>query len=115
MLNHSLPKFNFQLLVPAMPSEGMYSSIQVCCGTTELTAFSFFCCFFSLPHVCETSHRGADHISLHCHKRCTAADEAGKFQRRTAGTHQPAPQMSHGPKACLVPPALAPCLAARPF
>lgn len=50
MLNHSLPKFNFQLLVPAMPSEGMYSSIQVCCGTTELTALSFFVVFF-LSHM----------------------------------------------------------------
>jgi len=114
MLNHSLLNFNFQLLVPAMPSEGIYSSIQVCCGTTAFTAFSFFLFFFSLSHVCKMSNPGANHISLPCHRRRAAANGAGKLQRSVAGTCQPAPRMSRGPQLCPVPPASAPCLAAIP-
>lgn len=49
---HSLSNFNFQLLVPAMSSEGIYFSIQAGCGTTEITTCSLFIVgIFFLSHM----------------------------------------------------------------
>lgn len=51
-MHHSLSTFNLQLLVPAMSSEGIYFSIQACCGTTEITSFSLFIGWgFFLSHM----------------------------------------------------------------
>lgn len=59
---HSLSNFNFHLLVPAMSSEGINSSIQACCGMTDFTLSLCLLVgvFFPLPHVCGMSNLGAE-------------------------------------------------------